>query len=454
MSAGILDRWALPREPLLLYPLAMTQEFQGLQRELLDAPDRDTCPGARPVLAYREEDDPEYLAALDACARARVGLQRRGAWHGQWVELEARQAPVATRPTAALLEERWFRARPILRPGLLERGGDWNNQAQERLQLFEALQAPEGLAEFIATRPRAQGPHWRPTGAMPLHDPARDLACLGLASDSGRGLWVKTGHLSSFEADRSLRLRISSGREGADDANRNLETQRQVQALAQQLLPETRSIESTTSLIEPLESWVDGPVFFTQHIAYWNAPHGGALMHHDSFREPLEGGQRGVVYVQLAGRTAWLALSIEDLSRRVIEFVEYMQEGELAWVREELFPEPETFQWLERMILRFGRVRKELGKPGCGRLGALVGRGPEFTSLLADAGHAYILEAGDGIILPNQGLECTCMHSVFCASEEPAYGVSMAVREAAPPASAQRREGPPSGARRNRRRGK
>jgi hypothetical protein len=139
-----------------------------------------------------------------------------------------------------------------------------------------------------------------------------------------------------------------------------------------------------------------------------------------------------VVYVQLAGRTAWVALSIEDLSRRVIEFVEYMQEGELAWVREDLFPDRETFQWLERMVARFGRVRKELGKPGCGRLGPLVGRGPEFTSLLADAGHGFILEPGDGIVLPNQGLECTCMHSVFCASPEPTYGVSMAVREARP----------------------
>jgi hypothetical protein len=106
-------------------------------------------------------------------------------------------------------------------------------------------------------------------------------------------------------------------------------------------------------------------------------------------------------------------------------------------VREELFPDHETFQWLQRMIARFGRVRKELGKPGCGRLGPLVGRGPEFTALLADAGHAFVLEPGDGIVLPNQGLECTCMHSVFCASQETTYGVSMAVREAQPAASEQ-----------------
>ena len=414
----------------------MATEFQGPQRELLDAPDRDHCPGARPVLAYRAEDDPEYLAGLDTRARQRVPLQRRGVWHGEWVELRPDQAPEPRRPREALLDERWHRARPILLPGLLERKGSWPAQAQERLALFDSLQRPEGLAEFIANRPADGAPHWNPTGSLPLYDPSRDIACLGLAGHAGKGVWVKSGHLSTFDEDRSLRVRFSAGGEGKHDASRDLEAHRQVQSLAQQLLPETRTIESTPALLEPLEEWVEGPIFFTQHIAYWNAPGGGALMHHDAFREPLEGGQRGVVYVQLAGRTAWVALSIEDLSRRVIEFVEYMQEGELAWVREDLFPDRETFQWLERMVARFGRVRKELGKPGCGRLGPLVGRGPEFTSLLADAGHACILEPGDGIVLPNQGLECTCMHSVFCASPEPTYGVSMAVREARPTVSA------------------
>lgn len=355
-----------------------------------------------------------------------------------------------------MLDERWHRARPILLPGLLEHDSAWPAQAQERLALFESLQRSEGLAEFIANRPTGDSPHWRPTGPLPLYDPSRDIACLGLESHPGKGVWVKSGHLSTFDEDRSLRVRFSTGREGKHDASRDLEGHRRVQALAQQLLPETRTIESTPALLGPLEDWVEGPVFFTQHIGYWNAPGGGALMHHDAFREPLEGGQRGVVYVQLAGRTAWMALSIEDLSRRVIEFVEYMQEGELAWVREDLFPDRETFQWLERMVARFGRVRKELGKPGCGRLGPLVGRGPEFTSLLADAGHAFILEPGDGIVLPNQGLECTCMHSVFCASPDPTYGVSMAVREASPtvPTQEERPSQPhPRRSRRRRRRG-
>ena len=58
-----------------------------------------------------------------------------------------------------------------------------------------------------------------------------------------------------------------------------------------------------------------------------------------------------------------------------------------------------------------------------------MNRGPEFTGLLADAGHAWLLDPGDVIVLPNHGFAATCMHSVFCASDEPGYALSMAIRE-------------------------
>jgi hypothetical protein len=57
-----------------------------------------------------------------------------------------------------------------------------------------------------------------------------------------------------------------------------------------------------------------------------------------------------------------------------------------------------------------------------------VNRGPEFTAWLADAGHAALLGPGDAILLPNHGLRRTAMHSVFCAGEEVAYGLSLAIR--------------------------
>jgi hypothetical protein len=74
----------------------------------------------------------------------------------------------------------------------------------------------------------------------------------------------------------------------------------------------------------------------------------------------------------------------------------------------------------------------ELARPDCGILGPLVNRGPEFTALLADAGHALLLRPGDVILRPNHGLERTAMHSVFHAGGELAYGLSFALREDAP----------------------
>jgi hypothetical protein len=54
------------------------------------------------------------------------------------------------------------------------------------------------------------------------------------------------------------------------------------------------------------------------------------------------------------------------------------------------------------------------------------------------------LEPGDGILLPNRGLHSTCMHSVWCAGDEIAYSLSLALRpdRAAPTgdAKAERRE--------------
>jgi hypothetical protein len=185
-----------------------------------------------------------------------------------------------------------------------------------------------------------------------------------------------------------------------------------------------------------LQRFTGRPVRFTQHIAYWNAPQGGALFHHDAFAEDafaedaFATRQLGVAFVQLAGRTLWLALSIEDLAARVTELVDLLAEGELPWVRAELFAEPDAWREVQALAADRRRLVHELGLPHCGRLHALVNRGPEFTALLADCGHAVLLRPGDVLLLPNHGLERTAMHSVFCADTRPTYGLSLALRAA------------------------
>ena len=110
------------------------------------------------------------------------------------------------------------------------------------------------------------------------------------------------------------------------------------------------------------------------------------------------------------------------------EFAESLADGELPWVRAQVFPTESSFRRFRELASDARALRGELALPGCGALCALVNRGPEFTSFLADAGHAWILDAGDAILLPNHGYDRTAMHSVFCAGDETAYGLSLAIR--------------------------
>jgi hypothetical protein len=205
-----------------------------------------------------------------------------------------------------------------------------------------------------------------------------------------------------------------------------------VAELASRLIPGAAAV-ADDPVIGPLVDRLSGEsVLFTQAIAYWNAPGGGALFHHDAFAEDeLDEGawrQLGVCYVQLSGATAWLALSTDDMAARIGEFVEALEEGEMPWVRAQLFDAQVDWDRIRALARDRARLSTELSLPGQGVLGPLVNRGPEFTSFLADAGHAFVLEAGDAILLPNRGLRATCLHSVFCASDDIGYSVSLALR--------------------------
>ena len=101
--------------------------------------------------------------------------------------------------------------------------------------------------------------------------------------------------------------------------------------------------------------------------------------------------------------------------------------GDLREVRERLYPN-DGLEPLHPIRTDEELLREELGKPGSGKFASLVNLGPSFTAWLADSGHACILRAGDGIMLPNHGVHHTCMHSVFCVSDHTTYGISTAIR--------------------------
>jgi len=420
----------------------MSDSETSLFEEILGAPDRDHCPGATPVVSYRTDDDSEFLSEIDARARSRVTLERRGVWHGDIAEVEAAGiVPDLGMPHAAVRAQRWHTGRPILLPAIVNTA-DFGDLIGARRRLHDELKEPGGLREFLKSRAEYFEPKFTIQGRQQRLSDPRDIERVGLnwrlddanpSSPRMKDLWVKSGWLSDRDDDESLRMRVSFGREVDDDASRDVRKHRRVTELVEALLPEAALLHDHEELTGTVEGLSGSATFFTQHIAYWNAPGGGALFHHDAFAEESVGGQRGVCFVQMSGRTAWLALSIEDLTRRVIEFLGYMEEGDLSWVKQQVFKSQGDFEKVLRWAKRFKRLERELSKPGCGILGALVNRGPEFSSFLADAGHAYVLHPGDVLLLPNHGYSCTAMHSVFCAGEDPGYALSMAIRDIDPP---------------------
>ncbi|QDU65599.1 hypothetical protein [Engelhardtia mirabilis] len=390
----------------------------ALLDEILGDAGRTPLPGAAPVVALSEEDDPASVAAIEALALARIELRRRGVDHGTWVTLPSELEPAGRLPRPSQLRKRWREARPfVLRGALAEELPLARNELHAGLRRGQKVSSPQDLEAELRRSLGGRAARFEVIGAADeLYDPERDLARV-LVRDTQGGfddLWVKTGRLSTYPEDTSLRLRFAFGAEREDDASDDEPRHRATAALGRAAIPELRLVGPGSALIERASEAADESLQATGAIAYWNAPEGGALFHHDAFSGDDSQGQRGVLYTQLVGRTAWLAISSADLVRRLEEFLADEEEPELAD--------------LATLAADQGAARAELALPGCGRFGPVVDGWPAFTAFLADSGHAAVLEPGDAIVLPNQGLGSTALHSVFCASPRTTYGLSVALR--------------------------
>lgn len=396
--------------------------------QIVFAPDREHVPGARRVVSFDEEDEPDYLKAIDEAAVDKRPLLRRGHDHGAWAELDLSASGVDPLRQTVDLEgwrARWDLSRPILLRGILEEIPE--SEVQRGLEIGELLATATGLKELLSQGFETSDASPRVIEGATSEDP-RVLEKLHFETTEGQALWMASGRLSDHEEDHSLRLRISFGHEVEQDISQDEEAHLAVTRVAEACLPGALRVDLNPELGERLTQLVGEDPYLTQHIAYWNAPQGGALMHHDAFDAPDNGGQRGVVYTQLSGATAWLALSIEDLADRITDYCEFLEEGGADWVRKHLWPERRDF---DRVMARTHDRRaflRELALPGCGIFAGLVNQGPDFTSFLADAGHAIFVRAGDSLLMPSHGLSNCLMHSVFCASDEPTYAISAALR--------------------------
>jgi len=331
---------------------------------------------------------------------AALTLRRRGVAHG-------RSRPRDRQGLADHeLEARWADARPLLLPGALRDSLPAQRGAvRASLALFERLRRGASFQDEVRAR-LGRSRIFRPGGAeVDTGDPREIEKVFVDARRAGRTvaarLYAKLSWIASDPQDGSLRIRFSFGSETLRDWQRETRRAPWAARYAEALFPECAAVTGNTALVARVEGLVGRALRFSERIVYSNAPGGGAVFHHDD--EPW---QHGVLFSQLAGETAWLALPRLELEQELAGFAREHGLMHLATP---------------------ARARRALESEGDREVLALLNHTPLFTRRLAAAGHLLHLRAGDALLLPNHGPRATCWHSVFAlgarASLAHSYGL-------------------------------
>jgi hypothetical protein len=222
-----------------------------------------------------------------------------------------------------------------------------------------------------------------------------------------RDLYAKLSWIAHDERDVSLRIRFSFGSEALLDWQGETRRAPWADAFADALFPECAALAANSALRALIDRLIGRRARLSERIVYNNAPRGGATFHHDD-----EPNQLGVVYGQLAGETAWLALPKRELA------------GHISAVAR-------SKELLERAATP-ARALRALDDDSDPVLGRLLNSTPSFTRRLAAAGALFHLRAGDALLLPSHGPDDVCWHSVFALGTSPSlahsYGIFAARR--------------------------
>jgi hypothetical protein len=345
-------------------------------------------------------------------------LLRRGSKLG-WFDAAA--AHPGEDPRA--LESRWRACEPLVLRGAVAAGArKWRRELASTLALFERLRRGASFQDEVWRRLEGAGNATRfaPAGvACDMYDPrevekvyahALGRARGRAARDGGRALardlYAKLAWIAHDERDASLRVRFSFGSESllewTKDARRAVWSDR----FANALFPETAAVLARHALLARIERLAGRSLRFSERIVYNNAPGGGAVFHHDA--EPH---QLGVLYSQLAGETAWLALSKRSLAALASAHVRATK--------------PRSA--LARRCATGARTLRALEAEGDGELYRLLNEDASFARTLVLAGHAFRLRAGDAVVLPSRGPDDTCWHSVFALGARPSLAHSYGI---------------------------
>ncbi|MBL9078906.1 MAG: hypothetical protein JNL08_15475 [Planctomycetes bacterium] len=355
-----------------------------------------------------------HLAAgADGTARA---LRRRG--RAVW-PLRRRDADLGfavavdrTPPDAARALARWQRSEAVFLPGMLGQGPARHAAAiAATLRMFDRLRRGGAFLAELDRRLRADHELRYAGSTKDRNDPREIERVFVDAEVDGRvvakDLWAKLTWIADDACDRSLRIRFSAGLEQLEEWMQASDlTAGWVDQFAARAFPECDAVLRCAPLRRLLAQLLQRPHRLSERIVYNNAPNGGAVFHHDA-----EPGQLGVVFSQLEGHTAWLALGKRRLAALLAN---------------------------DRSPRAVQRAMDALDRGDDRQLYRRLNRDAAFTARLAAHGALFVLRAGDVILLPSQGIDDVAWHSVIALGPRPslAHSYGLFPREADYPMAA------------------
>ena len=233
-------------------------------------------------------------------------------------------------------------------------------------------------------------------------------------------LWCKASWLSFHDEDASLRFRFSWGMEGYEDVAADPLKQAWAGKLCDVIFPESSIITQNDAILANLSSILGKKPSFVERIVYFNAPNGGAQMHHD-----VERGHAGVVFAQLSGATFWLAIAKPKLMDEIISFVSNPQHQHDI---ETVLPQAKDRETLAKLCKNRDNLSCYMEEPDHEFVEAIMDRCPAFIARLVEHGYSHTLETGDVLLLPQRNLDNCVWHSVFTLGDTPGEALSFAVR--------------------------
>jgi hypothetical protein len=348
--------------------------------------------------------------------KSTVSLQRRGYDLGQ-----ASIDEVCDQPS------NWAAGKPTLIKNLCSDGlSDYADQIQQSKFLYQAILDDQECQHLLDQSPYSErlSSSFECLGSSVNEGDDQEIETIVFDAVKGdkilaEDLWVKVSWLSFYEEDASLRFRFSFGVDLQEDVAADVQRQQYAAQLTDAVFPESQLITQNTDLDSTLKNILSSEsVRFVERIVYFNAPQGGAYLHHDRER-----GHAGVVYTQVSGSTFWLALSKQQLISEILYYVGNCQVDE--WPKGF---NSESKHELIALVNKPTLLSAELETFANNTLINLINQTPEFIQQLCKRGHARILNPGDALLLPQEGEMSCCWHSVFCIGEDTGQALSFAIR--------------------------